>query len=906
VSPTDRTLYNRAVRGAHAPPVPPSMSIFRLLQTCLALALLAALPVTAAPPALLAPTSDGATLELPALDPTVPSPAAFLGRPIGAEFTHHDRILAYLGALAAASDRVRLVDYGTTYEGRPLRLAFISSPRNLQHLEEIRAAHLRLADPARLGDGERERLLQTTPPIVWLAYGVHGNETSSPEAAMIVAYALAASTGPAAAALDDLVVVIDPLVNPDGHERYTSFFESRVGRDPDADPQSAEHLEPWPGGRENHYLIDLNRDWAWATQRETRARLAVLRAWEPQVYVDFHEMGHRPPTYFFPPPSEPVLPRLDHRQLAWIQAFGRANAAALDRHGWMYFTRETYDLFYPGYGDTYPGLRGIVGMTYEVSGGGSAGLAVRTAAGIFRLADRVARHVTTSLATVATADANRRALLADGVATEEAAQSAPPRSYLWSAGQQEARSLADLLLRHGVRVERLARPAEIKLRPLAGGDETKRELPAGTYAVSTAQPLGNLVRALLDQDPAMPDAYLREQRQRVEDNRNAQFYDITAWSLPLAYNLEVSTADETLSDLLPATDVPGTVSGSGEAGFLVAPQGLASYRLAAQLLRRGGALRIATQPVRAGGRDYPAGTLFLPRVGNAGDLPAWIAEVAAQDGLAVDRLAALYAERGVLLGSRSVLVVKPPRVALVRGEGVDPTSFGSLWHLLDREVELPHTVLELGELGRARLDRYDALVLPSGSYDERIGEKTVAAIDQWVKAGGVLVVVGDAAAWAIKRGFTALHAWEPPKHEEEAAAEETAGRAPPTGNVADRTLEVPGAILSTEMRRHVLLTAGVSTPPPVLFTGSLILMPTGDPQIDLLTAAQRSPVQAGFVWPEAKSRLEGALLLARQERGAGAVVTFAQDPAFRDFWRGTMPLFLNAVMYEPSLHGDGD
>lgn len=878
----------------------------RILASLAAFWLAAAMSLAAppaAPPPLFAPTGDGQLPDLPELDPAIPSPAAFLGRPLGADFTHHERLLAYLEALAAASDRVRLVDYGSTYEGRPLRLVVISSRQNLERLEAIRTAHLRLANPGRLAAGEREKLLQSTPLIVWLAYGVHGNETSSSEAALAVAYLLAAGRGSFAQRLDEMVVILDPLVNPDGHERYVRFFDGRRGRQPNPDPQAAEHGEPWPGGRENHYLIDLNRDWAWATQRETRDRLRALRAWEPQVYVDFHEMGHRPPTYFFPPPSEPVLGRLDRRLIGWIQSFGRGNAAAFDRHGWIYFVREVYDLFYPGYGDTYPGLRGAVGMTYEVSGGGAAGLEVRTPAGLWRLADRVVRHTTTSLATLETAYQNRRALLADEVAAAEATQTAPERTYVWTAGQPEAAALAELLARHGIVVQRLAKPAQLKLRPLAGGDDAKREVSAGAYAVSTAQPLGDLVRTLLEQDSPMPEAYLREQRQRVEDNRTAQFYDITAWSLPLAYNLEAWTTDDAVADLQPLSPPASGVSGTGENGYVVTPQGLAGYRLAAALLRHGVALRVATQPVRAGGRELPAGTLFVPRAANPGDLDAWLDTQAAAAGAAVERLGTLYSERGALLGSRSVLAVRPPRVALVRGDGVDPTSLGDLWHLLDRDVELEHSVVELGDLDHARLSKYDVLVLPNGQYEERLGEKPSQVIDQWVKAGGVLVVIGDAATWAMKRGLTTLHAWEPPKHEEEATAAETAGRAPPTGLVADRTLDIPGAALQTEMRRHILLTAGVAAPPPVLFTGSLILMPSGDPQIDLLTAAQRSPVVAGFAWPEARTRLEGALLLARQERGAGVVVTFAQDPAFRLFWRGTMPLFLNAVMFEPSLHG---
>ncbi|HYL06290.1 MAG TPA: M14 family metallopeptidase, partial [Thermoanaerobaculia bacterium] len=353
-----------------------------------------------APEGLLAPLSNADAVELPPLDERVPRPDAVLGYPVGSRFTHWERIAAYFDALAAASPRVKVWEYGRTYEGRPLKLVAITSPENLARLDEIRAERLRLADPESLSEGERERLEKRLPAVVWLAYGVHGDEASSSEAAMVTAYALAAAQGETAQLLDGIVVLIDPLCNPDGRERYLHGYEQRQGEAPNGHRDAAEHFQPWPGGRQNHYLIDLNRDWAWATQQESRGRIAAYRAWEPQVYVDFHEMSTES-SYFFPPAAEPVHPRIDRRVLAWLDTFGRANAEAFDRHGWIYYKEENYDLFYPGYGDSYPSLHGAIGMTYEMAGGGRGGLAIDRADGtLLTLADRVGRHLTTSLATV--------------------------------------------------------------------------------------------------------------------------------------------------------------------------------------------------------------------------------------------------------------------------------------------------------------------------------------------------------------------------------------------------------------------------------------------------------------------------------------------------------------------------
>ncbi|HEX6201700.1 MAG TPA: M14 metallopeptidase family protein, partial [Thermoanaerobaculia bacterium] len=357
----------------------------------------------ATPPPLVAPLSAGETLPLPEVDAGVPSPAAFLGDPLGSRFTRYAEIRGYLAALAAASDRVATWDYGATWLDRPLTMVAVSSAGNIARLDAIRRDRALLADPSRLAPAERETLAERLPAVVWLAYGVHGDEASSPEAAMATAYLLAAARGPLAEALERVVVLIDPVSNPDGRERYVAAYQERAGTEPDPDPAAAEHHQPWPGGRGNHYLFDLNRDWSWGTQRETRARLAAVAEWQPQVYVDVHEMSPLD-TYFFPPSAEPVNPLIDPRVVRWLETFGRGNAAAFDRLGWIFFKAESYDLFYPGYADSYLSFHGAVGMTYEMAGGGRAGLALaRPDGSVLTLADRVARHLVASLATVETA-----------------------------------------------------------------------------------------------------------------------------------------------------------------------------------------------------------------------------------------------------------------------------------------------------------------------------------------------------------------------------------------------------------------------------------------------------------------------------------------------------------------------
>ncbi len=838
---------------------------------------------------LIAPLSDGTRLELPPLAAEVPSPAEFLGYPLGARFTHWSEIGGYLERLAAASDRVAIQDYGTTYEGRPLTLLAISSPANIARLDELRREHLRLAAGGEPGADD--------PVVVWLAYGVHGNESSSAEAAMAAAYLLAAAAGDWPARLERTVVLIDPLSNPDGRERYVHFYETRRGRVPDPLEDSAEHHEPWPGGRQNHYLVDLNRDWAWATQPETRDRLAAYRSWEPQVYVDFHEMS-ADSTYFFPPPAEPINPQIDARTAAWLRRFGEGNAAAFDRYGWIYYNAERYDLFYPGYGDSYPSLRGAVGMTYEMAGHGRAGETLRLAhGGMLTLADRIARHLTASLSTAATAASHRQELLADFAASRRRAVATTTRTYLWEPAQPESAAAAALLSRHGIEVGRLEASRTLRARPLGGGAERPRSFPAGTWLVGTGQPLGALVRALMELEAPMSDEFLRRQRQLLEENRRLEFYDITAWSIPLAYNLEVWD----LEGSVPAggSDSAGDLRGEGEFGYLARPQGLAGYRMASALLDAGIRFRFAVRPFRNAGRDYPAGTLFVPRLRNPDAIETTLAALARSHAVTIDRTPTAFSPDGISLGSDSVVPIRAPRLALVGGDGVSPTSYGALWHLLDRDLELPHHRLETRHLGRADLSRFDVLVLPGGfGYADHVDEEAAAALAAWVEGGGVLVAVGGAVAWLRQLELTETKAWQPresPSDDPNEVVESTP---------ANRRLYVPGAALATTLRDTHPLAAGLASPPAELFMGREILLATGDPGRDVLRVAA-GPVLAGFVWPEAAERLEGALLVGVEERGRGAVVTFAQEPAFRLFWRAKLPLFLNAVMFGPSLNEAG-
>ena len=856
----------------------------------LALALLLALPLsaTASELPLLAPTTDG---PLPSTSTffdgaeNVPRPQDVLGYSLGARFTPHHRMVEVLERLAASSERLRLWEYGRSVEGRPLQLLAVSSPRHLERLDTLRQSNLQLAHGSELSAEERQRLLAEQPAFAWLAFGVHGNETSSTEAGLALAYTLATAGEPWTSHLENLVVLIDPLSNPDGRERYVSWYRSERGQTPDADPNSREHFEPWPGGRQNHYLFDLNRDWAWLSQAETRQRMVEYQRWEPQLYVDFHEMS-RESLYFFPPAADPILETFDPRQLQWLEVFGEANAKAFDERGWLYYVRQVFDLFYPGYGDTYPTLRGAVGMTYEVGGGGSAGLSVRLQrGGTLTLADRVARHYTTALATLETAATHRQALLEDFLANR--APEASPTTWLWSAEAPEAADLTALLEAHGLTVNRLASGQRLDVRPLGIEDTTvEHSFPAHTFTASTAQPLGRLLRSLMATDLEVPADFVAAQRERRESGRQAQFYDITSWSLPLAYGVEAWRFEGELpTDALSSAIVPEPISsmeGDPAVGWLLPPQGLAGYQLIASLLRQNARLHLATEPFELDGQRFDAGTLFLPRRLQSPALKADLPRLATEAGARLYGAPSALTTSGPSLGSNDLISLRHPRIGLLGGPGVSPTSHGFTWHLLDETLGLQHSRLPIERLASLGLDAFDVLILPSGNYGD-LPESSSRRLAQWVRGGGTLVAIGGAVDWVRDQGLSTVELRQ--------VDDKDGSQDPPL---------TPGAILATQLTPGHPLGAGLHNPP-VLFFGRQVLQPTGDPRRDVLTARSESPRLAGFAWPEAQELLPGALLVAAESAERGTVVLFAQDPAYRHFWRSTMPLLLNAVLYGPSL-----
>ena len=468
-------------------------------------------------------------------DPSVPTFEDVLGHAPAERITSYAEILRYLEALEKARpQQVRIFEYARSWEGRPLVYAVVGSTVNLARLDEIRANRQRLADPRATDEETARDLIGSEPAITWLAYGVHGNEISSPDAGLLTAYHLLAARNEEIVdtILAESLVVIVPSQNPDGRDRFVNANRMAEGLEPMAHPAAAERDEPWPGGRTNHYFFDLNRDWLALTQPETRGHVAAILEWFPQILVDLHEMGGNS-TYYFAPEAVPYNPHITQSQREALETYGRNNARWFDEYGFLYFTREIFDAFYPGYGASWPLFQGSIATTYEQAS--PRGLVYRRQDGSYlHFRDAVRHHFVASIATAETTARNREKFLEDfwqfrksGVAE---GRSEAVRAYVLvnEGNTGAARKLAGLLVEHGVEVS----------RAIGDFEGCGRELPAGSFLIDMAQPTKRFLRTVLDQDVPMSETFLAEQERRRQKDLPDQIYDVTGWSLPRMFGVE--------------------------------------------------------------------------------------------------------------------------------------------------------------------------------------------------------------------------------------------------------------------------------------------------------------------------------------------------------------------------------
>jgi hypothetical protein len=843
-------------------------------------------------------------------DAAIPTLEQVVGHRTGAQISSPEEAVRYLQALQqAAPDRVRLVEYARSWEGRALVYAVVTAPANMRRIEGIQA------DLAALGRGTSPTALSNLLPVTWLSYGVHGDEISSTDAALVMAYHLIASQNDAAVdrIMAQSVVIIDPSQNPDGRGRFVHGFRAQQGLAPSADHNTAAADQPWPGGRFNHYLFDLNRDWFALTQPETRGRVAALQNWQPVVLVDAHEM-EGDDSYFFPPVAEPVNPNVTTAQRDRQVLLGRNIAAAMDRAGQPYFTREWFDLFYPGYGDSWPTLNGAIGMTFEQ--GSARGLLWERADGtLLTYGDGVRNHFITSLATAQTV-ADNAALFLDGYATYRrtaAAGQAGSGSYVidldrapWNAEQ-----LARRLAFQGIAVGRVAGPA----------NACGRSYPAGYLSVSRSQPNSRLIRSLLDADTALPADFAQAQEARRSRDLPHQMYDTTAWSVGLMSGVDVALCASAAAGSPVAADqaISGRADAAGAFGLAVPWTDSGQVRLVAEALRAGLVGRATDEAFTIGGQTFGRGTVVFSRGDNPDRLGDLTTLASRLGGETVD-LASGWVDEGPNMGSDAFVRLEAPRVAMLWDDGVDPTSAGGLRYSLEQRLGIPVAVIRTGSVTGANLGRYGVLLVPDGSYDTALGEAGHAAITAYANSGGVVVVVGEAingfasgddALFALARETVLGGDPDPDEGKPVVAGAAITSEADYRRAIADGTRRpdvMPGALLRTAVDADSYLSAGYDQSAPVVFAaGNLVFAPLArDVGINVVRfAAADDLLASGYLWAENRRQMAYKPYMVAQPAGGGLAIGFVHDPAVRGYMDGLDLLLANAVIMAPARVAQG-
>lgn len=885
-------------------------------------------------------------------DPSIPVPESVLGFSLGDRPARHAQVIQYFKALSDASPRVELFEMGQTYEGRPLVYAVISSEANMARLQQIKENLARIADPRTLSKSDLESVIDKTPASVWLAYSIHGDEISGVDASMAVAYRLAAGTDERATRLlSETVILIDPCENPDGRERYLAQMESYATAVPSTDGQSIQKEGFWPWGRGDHYLFDMNRDWFAEELIESQARIAAIVPWHPQVFVDAHEMG-KYATYLFSPPRAPFNPQITRNVRNWWDRFAKDQAKAFDAFGWAYYTREWNEEWYPGYGSSWPLFMGSVGILYEQAG--VSGYKVSQHDGtVLSYSEAVAHQYVSSMANVETAANHRTELLKDYYDHAERAideyGGGPAKAFLIKpdANIDRMNHLMTTLKRQNIEVSVASKSFGTKARGYFDAEATQQQMPAGTIIIPTNQPTGFLIQTILSFDLRMSDEFLAVERRELLKHRDSKLYEVTGWSLLLAYGV---TAYETSSSIdvarVPWTPakIAGRVEGSNpHQGYMFDVSSDRGLRAMCQLWDRGLTLFASNKALDIQGLDFPRGSIFVPRRSNPENYGDILADVAHATGIEVIGINSGKGAAGPDLGGDELQVLRQPKVAILAGFPVSPTSLAAVWHMFDQKLGLAASLIEASRLQGLDLSIYNVLIMPNawGSLSNVISKSARERINNWVRAGGTLITLDGATAFASdsSNGISSVRLRRDVLDEladyEEAAALEIDAENPDISDLMiwdyteddaakeeeeeesgsglskealkkqdefARIFSPHGVIMKVNLDTEHWLTSGMGESVPVMYYSSRAYL-AKFPAVQ--TVGRFAPARdirvSGLLWPEARLRLANTSYCTRERAGRGQIIMFAHEPNFRAYFRGSERLMSNAVLYGPGM-----
>ncbi|MCG1036333.1 M14 family metallopeptidase [Polaribacter sargassicola] len=796
---------------------------------------------------------------------TIQSPSEFLGYEIGSRFTRHHKVVDYFKYVSETLSNVKLEKYGETNEHRPLYVSYISSQENIDNLENIRKNNL-----AQTGiiDGNTDN----KKAIVWLSYNVHGNEASSTEASMLTIYELVTNKKDW---LQNTVIIMDPCINPDGRDRYVNWYNQVKSTPFDINQDAKEHNEPWPGGRPNHYLFDLNRDWAWVTQIESQQRVKMYNKWMPHVHVDFHEQGINSP-YYFAPAAEPFHEVITDWQRNFQTQVGKNNASYFDKEGWLYFTKESFDLLYPSYGDTYPIYMGAIGMTFEQAGHGRAGLGINTNEGeVLTLKDRATHHMTTGLSTVEISSKNAEKLNIEFKKFFKNNNSDYKSFVLKNDNDDKTNRLKNLLDQHEIKYE-YANGEIIKGYNYNSLKEDKFSTSKGDLVIHTDQPKGTMVKVLFEPKAKLVDSLT---------------YDITAWSLPYAYGFNAIASKTKVNSITTTTTKSITNSIDKNAYAYIAKwNSIEDATFLAAILKENITPRFAEKPFSLEGNSYKRGTLIILRNDNRFDnFDEKLLKIANNNDRKIQAVSTGFVDTGLDFGSYSVKPIKKQKVALLSGEGTSSLSFGEIWHFFEQELKYPLTILNSDYFSRTDFSKYDVIIIPNGRYGDVLDKNTLDKLSTFTRSGGTLVTIGGALnSFANKKGYALKR--------KESKEKSTESNLTPYEEQERKSIGhlITGAIFKSKVDATHPLAFGYNNEYFSLkLSGSTYNYLENGSNVAYFDKGTKNV--SGYAGSKAVKNVPESLLFGEEQKGRGSIIYMVDNPLFRSFWDNGKLFLANAV-----------
>ena len=807
-------------------------------------------------------------------NPDIPKPSEIIGHEVGQWHVTHDKLLFYMNTLAAASDRITIENRGTTFEGRPILLLTVTTPENHQNLESIRQDHLALTDA-----NSAAMNTSNMPIVVYQGFSIHGNEASGSNASLAYAYYLAAAQGPEIEELlANMVILLDPSFNPDGLQRFAYWANVHRSQNLNPDKNEREYHEVWPGGRTNHYWFDMNRDWLPVQLPESRARIATFHKWMPNILTDHHEMGTNS-TFFFQPGEptrvHPLTPKINQELTAEI---GTYHARALDKIGSLYYSEENYDDYYYGKGSTFPDVNGGIGILFEQ--GSSRGHIQESENGVLTFPFTIRNQFTTALSTIEAAK-NMRVKILDYQKKyfqdiKREADRTRTKGYVFGDSKDPVRTwhLAEILHRHKIKFHELANDFTIS------GKAYKR---GGAYIVPLNQKNPRLIRAMFERRTTFTDSL---------------FYDVSAWTFPLAFNLDhaqLSALVNAGEEVQEFTPVQGSITGKSNYAYLFEWHSYYTPKALNQILQKGLRAKVAKTPFTLAGKRYDYGTIMIPVQNqklDADELYAFLAEIADNSQVAIDAVSTGLTQ-GIDLGSNDFDPIKKQNVALLVGDGVRSYDAGEIWHLFDTRYQMKITKIDTRYFDNVDLSRYTDLILPSGWGNNVLDKDAADKIKDWVKQGGTLIGYRNVANWLKKNEILQL------KMKEDSLKAKNV-RFDQKGDYLGAQV-TGGAIFEAKLDRSHPVGYGYKNDRISLFRNTNIYLEPEENSYDNPIQYTNAPLQSGYISEENETLLKNSVPFKAKRMGKGRVILFTDNTNFRAFWYGTNKLLMNAIFFGPLM-----